>query len=85
MYEYIGSLVDAPADHWIHQEQEPADIKKALGGSRPDNPLFGHTVERIWPMLFDCKNEPETQGCMGSWTPMPKRKKDGSQLDEKPI
>ena len=73
IYEYIGSLVDAPEGHWIHQQQEPAALKKALGESLPDNPFFGHTVERIWPTLFNCSNELEMQGCMGSWTPTPKQ------------
>ena len=79
IYEYIGSLVDAPEDHWIHQEEEPASLREALGDSSPDNPLFGHTVERIWPMLFNCTNEVKMRGCMGSWSPMPapKEKKDG--------
>lgn len=76
IYEYIGSLVDAPEGHWIHQEQEPASLLRRLGDSQPDNPLFGHTVERIWPMLFNCSNEPETPGCMGSWSPMPGQKED---------
>ena len=82
IYEYIGSLVDAPEGHWIHQEQEPADLKQALGESLPDNPLFGHTVERIWPTLFNCSKEPEMQGCMGSWSPMPGQKKKDGKLGE---
>ncbi len=85
VYEYIGSLVDAPEGHWIHREQEPAALKEALKGSSPDNPLFGHTVERIWPTLFKCSNEPEMQGCMGSWSPMPghkKTKKNDGKLGE---
>ena len=83
IYEYIGDLLNAPEGHWIHQEQEPAGLKAALGDSLPDNPLFGHTVERIWPMLFNCSNELKVPGCMGNWTPMPgpKEKKDG-QLEE---
>ena len=82
IYEYIGSLLDAPADHWIHQEQEPAGIKASLGESRPDNPLFGHTIERIWPTLFNCSNEPEMEGCMGSWSPMPKHKMEDDEAGE---
>lgn len=82
IYEYIGSLVDAPEDHWIHREQQPAEIKKNMGESAPDNPLFGHTVERIWPTLFNCSNEPEMEGCMGSWSPMPGQKKKDGKLGE---
>lgn len=82
IYEYIGSLVDAPEGHWIHQEQEPAGLKKTLGESLPDNPLFGHTVERLWPTLFNCSNEPEMPGCMGSWSPMPGQKKKDGKLGE---
>lgn len=76
IYEYIGGLLDAPEDHWIHQEEEPATIRQTLGESVPDNPLFGHTVERIWPTLFGCTNEPDTPGCMGNWSPIPRRKKE---------
>ncbi|KAL9130045.1 MAG: hypothetical protein Q9175_007125 [Cornicularia normoerica] len=82
IYEYIGSLLDAPEGHWIHQEQEPAALRQGLGESVPDNPLFGHTVERIWPTLFNCSNEPEMQGCMGSWTPLPGQKKKDGKLRE---
>ena len=84
IYEYIGSLVDAPKGHWIHQEQEPTALREALGESVPDNPLFGHTVERIWPTLFNCSNEPEMQGCMGSWSPIP-GKKEERKLGEQSI
>ena len=82
VYEYIGSLADAPEDHWIHQEQEPAGLKDAMGESVPENPLFGHTVERIWPTLFNCSSELETGGCMGSWSPMPGQKKKDGKLGE---
>ena len=82
VYEYIGSLVDAPEGHWIHEQEEPAALKEALGKSMPDNPLFGHTVERIWPTLFNCSNEPEMEGCMGSWSPMPQQKKENGKLGE---
>ncbi len=74
--------MDAPEGHWIHREKEPAGLKKALGESMPDNPLFGHTVERIWPTLFDCSNEPEMPGCMGSWSPMPRQKRKDGELGE---
>lgn len=75
--------MDAPEAHWIHKEREPAALKEMIGGSQPDKPLFGHTVERIWPTLFNCSNEPEMQGCMGSsWTPMPGQKKKDGKLAE---
>lgn len=91
MYEYIGSLADAPEGHWIHEEKEPAGLKENMGGeSVPENPLFGHTVERIWPTLFNCSSELDTGGCMGSWSPMPRKKKtdgekktDGKKKDGK--
>lgn len=82
VYEYIGSLADAPEGHWIHQEEEPAGLKEAMGESVPENPLFGHTVERIWPTLFNCSSELEAGGCMGSWSPMPGQKKKDGKLGE---
>lgn len=77
IYEYIGSLVDAPERHWIHRQKEPSTLRKTFGKSLPENPLFGHTVERIWPTLFNCSNEPEMQGCMGRWSPMPWAQEEG--------
>ena len=77
--------MDAPEDHWIHKEQEPSGLKQSLKESMPDNPLFGHTVERIWPTLFNCSNEPEMQGCMGSWSPMPRHEKKTRKTGESSI
>ncbi|GAA5830759.1 hypothetical protein JCM5353_008305 [Sporobolomyces roseus] len=47
-YLYLDALLSAPANHWIHDMWGPNDS----GG--PSNPAFGHTVERIWPAVFDC-------------------------------
>ena len=55
-FKWLENLIAAPAGHWIHAETQPDFIKAGYmpGGSVPDNPLFGHTVERSWSMIFSC-------------------------------
>jgi len=36
--------------HWIHGDtRSPRFVQSA-----PDNPMFGHVVERLWTTLFSC-------------------------------
>ncbi|KAL9631939.1 MAG: hypothetical protein Q9164_005622 [Protoblastenia rupestris] len=63
VYEYLFDLVTAPREHWIHKQTEPREILEWMGGeSTPRNPLFAHTVERLWAVLFQCE-DPYREGC----------------------
>ena len=55
-FKWLETMIGAPADHWVHDETQPDFIKQGYmpGGSTPSNPLFGHTLERSWPMIFSC-------------------------------
>ena len=63
MYQYLQSLVDAPADHWIHSEPEPEWFEKDKGKSIPSNPKFGHTLERLWHTIFNCDDPEHVLDC----------------------
>jgi hypothetical protein len=39
----------ANSTHWIHQD-------KKTFRSTPEDPIFGHVVERFWTVLFNCSN-----------------------------
>ena len=56
IYQWIFDMISAPKEHWVHDEQQPDFIKEQYmhGNSTPDNPLFGHTLERSWSMIFEC-------------------------------
>ena len=56
IYQWLEKMVNAPDDHWLHRQREPrAILDKELGGkSTSENPLFAHTLERTWSILFDC-------------------------------
>ena len=63
VYEYLRELITAPEGHWIHDEKEPVEpLKTFVHESSPENPLFGHTLERFWPTLFGCANA-KREGC----------------------
>ncbi|CAF0955628.1 unnamed protein product [Adineta ricciae] len=49
IYKYIYELITANNSHWLHR-----DIRSLFFKSTPDNPIFGHTVERSWTILFKC-------------------------------
>jgi len=63
VYEYLKELVDAPEDHWIHAEPKPEWFEKEKGKSTPDNPKFGHTLERLWHTLFNCSDPADMIDC----------------------
>ena len=63
VYEYLFDLVMAPHTHWIHGQKEPREILEWMGGaSKPENPLFAATMERLWSQLFGCA-DPYQEGC----------------------
>ncbi|KAL9632524.1 MAG: hypothetical protein Q9164_005268 [Protoblastenia rupestris] len=63
VYEYLHELISAPKGHWIHDETEPRmPLEDFVHESSPSNPLFGHTMERLWPTLFGCADEGR-EGC----------------------
>lgn len=63
IYEYLQELVDAPEDHWLHSEPEPRWFEKDKGKSTPDDPKFGHTLERLWHVIFNCSNPAQMVDC----------------------
>lgn len=63
IYQYLQSLVDAPADHWVHSEPEPKWFEKDKGKSIPSDPKFGHTLERLWHTIFGCDDPEKVVDC----------------------
>ncbi|KAL9098311.1 MAG: hypothetical protein Q9163_006009 [Psora crenata] len=59
VYKWLHNMITAPQEHWLHEQEQPSQIKEGYmqGHSTPDNPLFGHTLERTWSMLFGCSYE----------------------------
>ncbi|CAF1070646.1 unnamed protein product [Rotaria sp. Silwood1] len=49
IYKYLYDLITANSSHWLHR-----DLRSLFFKSTPDNPIFGHTVERLWTILFKC-------------------------------
>ena len=65
VYHLLLDLVTAPDDHWVHQQQQPREILKWMGGrSTAEQPLFLYTIERLWSVLFGCADDPWAQGCV---------------------
>ena len=58
-WDWLEKMIAAPKDHWVHEVEEPQFIRNIYmpEGSTPDNPLFGHTLERSWNMIFECAFE----------------------------
>ncbi|CAF4935291.1 unnamed protein product [Rotaria sp. Silwood1] len=48
----------ANASHWIHKDSNHGWLV-----STPENPIFGHVVERLWTVLFNCSNPDLVQKC----------------------
>lgn len=57
-YAYLSELLEAPEGHWVHDGWGPNDS----GG--PSNPIFGHSVERSWPIIFDCAESRIQEECL---------------------
>jgi hypothetical protein len=51
VYEHIKGILESDEEHWIH-----ADSKADSFVDKPDNPFFGHTLERSWMTLFHCSD-----------------------------
>ena len=62
-YEYVESLVNAGPHHWVHRERPMRFFAKRFGHSTPSNPLFGHTLERLWHVIFGCADTNQVEGC----------------------
>jgi hypothetical protein len=56
-YQHLLELVAAPTTHWIH------DVHNDTYYKRPDNPMFGHVLERVWSVAFDCFESWRTDNC----------------------
>ena len=63
MYEYLQSLVNAPSGHRLHEEAEPRWFDRRIGKSTAQNPKFGHTLERLWHVIFDCADTQQVRDC----------------------
>ena len=63
LYKHLQELVNAPEDHWIHGEQDPTWFEQHKGPSKPSNPKFGHTLERLWHTMFGCGDPAEVVDC----------------------
>lgn len=62
-YEYLRDLVDAPEGHWLHEESFPKWFDREKGKSSPQDPKFGHTLERLWHVVFKCANTADVRDC----------------------
>ncbi|UJR33056.1 hypothetical protein I4U23_020515 [Adineta vaga] len=58
IYKYFNDLVTADSKHWIH-----TDPRSPIGKSTPSNPFFGHVIERLWTVLFDCSKSDLLERC----------------------
>lgn len=63
LYEYLAGLVDAPEGHWLHEETFPQWFDRDKGKSTPEDPKFGHTLERLWHVIFKCANIADVRDC----------------------
>jgi hypothetical protein len=52
--------MQAPEDHWIHEE---GDFWKYHGEPGPSNPYLGHALERSWPTIFGCLDPHIADNC----------------------
>ena len=49
--------MSAPQSHWIHKMHNDAYFKS------PENPMFGHVVERAWSLAFTCWDHWREHNC----------------------
>ena len=62
-YAFLKELVDAPKGHWIHDEKQPEWVDAVRGRSKPSDPKFGHTLERMWHTLWWCERWEDVVDC----------------------
>ena len=58
MYGHLREVLLAEMDHWIHKDPKPDGFPDS-----PNSPYFGHTLERIWLVLFHCESTKLTDTC----------------------
>lgn len=58
VYQHLLDLIAAPEEHWLHEYHDAHDFKK------PDNPLFGHAMERAWALAFNCYEVWRIDNCL---------------------
>ncbi|CAF0916426.1 unnamed protein product [Adineta ricciae] len=58
IYMYLNELITADSTHWIH-----TDRRSPVSKSIPSNPFFGHIVERLWTVLFNCSKSDLINKC----------------------
>ncbi len=58
-HDHIVNL-QANQTHWIHSDRRTPKFVK----STPENPMFGHVVERIWTALFNCTTPDLRERCL---------------------
>ena len=52
---YLKELIEAPEDHFIHTP-EHYDSELGILTSTRSNPYFGHVLERLWSVVFNCSD-----------------------------
>lgn len=62
-YIYIRSLLDNMT-HFVHDDPtEDNDMNTSITEKASDNPMFGHTLERSWMIIFGCDDVTIAQEC----------------------
>lgn len=62
VYKHLNDLLTAPKGHFIYDDRVLPFYTKEM--NKPDNPQFGHSVERSYHILFNCWNpEKYTSRC----------------------
>ncbi len=59
-HSYNIHYLQADQTHWIHNDSRSENFVK----STPQNPKFGHVVERIWTTLFNCTKPDLIDRCL---------------------
>ena len=55
----VYEMFQANQTHWLHDDPRAMHFVQ----STPDNPNFGHLVERLWTTLFRCTQPDLLQRC----------------------
>ena len=67
-FEWIRNVLN-DSSHFVHNEVgEKNNMDTAATSKSMDNPIFGHTLERAWMVLFGCNDLTLPQQCNpGNW------------------